>query len=171
MNFARQVRVICEPAYAEPSRGGRPGIDPVVYLKMLMIDFFENLPGDRAIAARCEDRLSARSFLGYSIQEATPDRSSFTVIRDRLSIGQLDGIHHVLLSAMHTHGLLKGRKLGIDSSVIKANASLRALSRAMIALRLSRISGVRSVIPVSIEALASNSSSMLMVVRMVCTKW
>ena len=125
MNFARQVRVICEPAYAEPSRGGRPGIDPVVYLKMLMIDFFENLPGDRAIAARCEDRLSARSFLGYSIQEATPDRSSFTVIRDRLSIGQLDGIHHVLLSALHTHGLLKGRKLGIDSSVIKANASLR----------------------------------------------
>ena len=32
MEFARQVRAICEPAYAEPSRGGRPGIDPVVDL-------------------------------------------------------------------------------------------------------------------------------------------
>lgn len=31
-DFARQVRAICEPAYADASRGGRPGIDPVVYL-------------------------------------------------------------------------------------------------------------------------------------------
>jgi transposase len=127
MDFNRQVWAICEPAYADPSRGGRPGIDPVVYLKMLMIGFFENLPSDRAIAARCEDSLSARGFLGYLLEEATPDHSSFTVIRDRLSVEQLDAIHRVLLGALHTHGLLKGRKLGIDSSVIEANASLRAL--------------------------------------------
>jgi len=44
MNFARQVWAICEPAYADPARGGRPGIDPVVYLKMLMIGFFETCP-------------------------------------------------------------------------------------------------------------------------------
>lgn len=127
MDFSRQVWAICEPAYADPARGGRPGIDPVVYLKMLMIGFFENLPSDRAIAARCEDSLSARGFLGYSIEEATPEHSSFTVIRDRLSVEQLDAIHRVLLGALHAHGLLKGRKLGIDSSVIEANASLRAL--------------------------------------------
>jgi hypothetical protein len=28
MDFARKVWAICEPAYADPSRGGRPGIDP-----------------------------------------------------------------------------------------------------------------------------------------------
>ncbi len=127
MDFARKVWAICEPAYADPSRGGRPGIDPVVYLKMLMIGFFENLPGQRAIAGRCEDSLSARGFLGYSLEEATLDHSSFTVIRDRLDVGQLEGIHVVLLAALHAHGLLRGRKLGIDSSVIEAHASLRAL--------------------------------------------
>lgn len=127
MGFARKVWAICEPAYADPSRGGRPGIDPVVYLKMLMIGFFENLPSDRAIAARCEDSLSARGFLGYAIGEATPDHSSFTVIRDRFGVAHLEAIHGVLLAALHAHGLLRGRKLGIDSSVIEANASLRAL--------------------------------------------
>ena len=127
MDFSRKVWAICEPAYADPSRGGRPGIDPVVYLKMLMIGFFENLPGQRAIAARCEDSLSARGFLGYSLEETTPDQSSFTVIRDRLGVEQLEAIHVVLLAALHAHGLLRGRKLGIDSSVIEANASLRAL--------------------------------------------
>jgi transposase len=127
MDFARQVWTICEPAYADPSRGGRPGIDPVVYLKMLMIGFFENLPSDRAIASRCEDSLSARGFLGYGLEEATPEHSSFTVIRDRLSLEQLEAIHRVLLGALRGHGLLRGRQLGIDSSVIEANASLRAL--------------------------------------------
>ena len=78
MDFARQVWAICEPAYADASRGGRPGIDPVVYLKMLMVGFFEDLPSERAIASRCDDSLSIRGFLGYSLTEATPDQSSLT---------------------------------------------------------------------------------------------
>jgi transposase len=127
MGFAQDVWKICEPAYAEASLGGRPGIDPVVYLKMLMIGFFEDLPSERAIASRCADSLSVRGFLGYGLAEATPDHSSLSVIRQRLSLEQLEGIHLVLLKALRKHGLLKGKRLGIDSSVIEANASLRAL--------------------------------------------
>ena len=41
--FAAKVRVLCQPAY-DKSGVGRPGIDPVVYLKMIMIGFFEDLP-------------------------------------------------------------------------------------------------------------------------------
>ena len=69
MDFARQVWALCEPAYREESRGGRPGIDPVVYFKMLMVGFFENLRSERAIAARCADSLSVRAFLGYGLEE------------------------------------------------------------------------------------------------------
>jgi len=127
MGFAQEVWKICEPAYAEAWLGGRPGIDPVVYLKMLMIGFFEDLPSERAIASRCADSLSVRGFLGYGLAEATPDHSSLSVIRQRLSLEQLEGIHLVLLKALRKHGLLKGKRLGIDSSVIEANASLRAL--------------------------------------------
>jgi transposase len=127
MDFAEQIRTICKPAYADAARGGRPGIDPVVYLKMLMVGFFENLPSERAIAARCADSLSIRGFLGYPLTEDTPDHSSLSVIRQRLSTEQFDAMHVVLLRALRAHGLLKGRHLGIDSSVIEANASLRAL--------------------------------------------
>jgi len=127
MDFGRQVWEICQPAYADASKGGRPGIDPVVYLKMLMVGFFEDLPSERAIASRCADSLSIRGFLGYGLRERTPDHSSLSVIRDRLSAEQFHAIHVVLLRALRGHGLLKGRNLGIDSSVIEANASLRAL--------------------------------------------
>ena len=74
---------VCEPAYADPGRSGRPGIDPVVYLKMLTAGVFEDLPSERAIASRCADSLSIRGYLGYSLTEATPDHSSLSVIRER----------------------------------------------------------------------------------------
>ena len=127
MDFAPRVWSICKPAYADATRGGRPGIDPVVYLKMLMVGFFENIGSERAIASRCADSLSIRGFLGYALTEATPDHSSLSVIRERLSLEQMQAMHRVLLAALHKNGLLKGRKLGIDSSIIEANASLRGL--------------------------------------------
>jgi transposase len=127
MDFARQVWALCAPAYCEESRGGRPGIDPVVYLKMLMVGFFENLRSERAIAARCEDSLSVRAFLGYGLEESTPDHSSLSVIRQRLGPEIYQGVFEAVLAALKAHGLFRGRHLGIDSSVIEANASLRTL--------------------------------------------
>ncbi len=49
MGFAQRVRVLCEPSYREANRGGRPGIEPVVYFKMLMVGFFENLGVDSSV--------------------------------------------------------------------------------------------------------------------------
>ena len=127
MRFPEQVREICAPAYADEAKGGRPGIDPVVYFKMLMIGFFEGLESERQIASRCADSLSLRGFLGFRLDEATPDHSSMSVIRLRLGSECFQTVFALVLKALHEHGLLKGRHLGIDSSVIEANASLRSL--------------------------------------------
>ncbi|MDB6110266.1 MAG: Transposase domain protein [Pedosphaera sp.] len=81
--FAAKVRALCAPAY-DKSGAGRPGIDPAVYLKMMMVGFFEDLPGERAIAARCADSIAIRQFLHYELTEATPDHSSLSIIRQRL---------------------------------------------------------------------------------------
>jgi len=124
--FAAKVRALCAPAY-DKSGVGRPGIDPVVYLKMIMVGFFEDLPSERAIAARCADSMSIRVFLKYELNEKTPEHSSFTVIRQRLGLEIYERIFTLTLQALREHGLLRGKNLGIDSSVIEANASLRAL--------------------------------------------
>lgn len=125
-DFAAKVRQVCAPAYKQTGTG-RPGIDPVVYLKMIMVGFFEDLPSERAIAARCADSMSIRAFLNYELDEKTPDHSTFTVIRQRLGVDLYERIFSLTLQALREHGLLRGKHLGIDSSVIEANASLRAL--------------------------------------------
>lgn len=126
LGFEAEVRSICAPFY-DVSGKGRPGIDPAVYVKMIMIGFFEDLPSERAIASRCADSIAIRSFLKYELNESTPDHSSFTIIRHRLGQEAYQQIFEFTLGALQKHGLLRGKNVGLDSSVIEANASLRAL--------------------------------------------
>lgn len=126
--FGDKVRAICEPYYCtDASKGGRPGIDPEVYFKMLLVGFFENLPSERGIASRCGDSLSIREFLHYSISETTPHHSSFTIMRQRLPQEAYRAVFAIVLDALMKHKLVKGNRLGIDASVIEANAALRSL--------------------------------------------
>lgn len=124
--FATEVRQLCAAAYSENGRG-RPGVDPAVYFKMLMVGFFENLPSERGIAERCQNSLSIRCFLGYDLTQNTPDHSTLSVIRSRLGVEVYEQVFVLILGALQAHGLVKGRHVGIDASVIEANASLRAL--------------------------------------------
>ena len=126
MEFAAKVHGVCAPLYSSGEKG-RPPVDPVAYFKMLMVGFLENLPSERAIAARCGDSLMIRRFLGYELNEDTPHHSSFTVIRQRLSQEVYQSVFDIILEGLRRHGLLRGKNLGIDSSVMEANASLRAL--------------------------------------------
>ncbi len=124
--FPDQARQLCSKAYS--SNGlGRPGIDPLVYFKMLMVGFFENISSERGIAERCADSISIRAFLGYDLTQKTPDHSSLSVIRGRLGGDLYDQIFLVILQGLQKHGLVKGRNVGIDASVIEANAALKSL--------------------------------------------
>ena len=66
-----------------------------------------DLPSQRAIAARCDDSRALREFLGYDLTEATPEQSSFTVIRQRLPLETIKAVHAVVLRALREHGLLR----------------------------------------------------------------
>jgi transposase len=123
--FTESVHRLCEPHY---KTGGRPPVDPAVMFKMLIAGFLEGIGSERGIASRCADSLTLRRFLGFSLTEETPDHSTFTVFRGRLPKEVFDAVHLEILKALKAHGLLKGRNIAIDSSVIEANAALSGLS-------------------------------------------
>jgi IS5 family transposase len=53
---------------------------------MLMVGFFEDIASERGIAERCSDSISIRAFLGYDLTGTTPDHSTLSIIRQRLSV-------------------------------------------------------------------------------------
>lgn len=124
--FDEYVEVLCRPAYKD---GGRPGIPPGVFFRMLFVGYFEGIDSQRGIAWRCSDSLSLRSFLGLSLTERSPDHSSLTVIRKRLSAAMIEQVFSFVLKLALEKGLLKGKTVGIDSTTLEANAAMKSIVR------------------------------------------
>ena len=124
-DFDRRIEALCEPHYA--AAVGRPGIPPGVYFRMLFVGFFEGLDSQRAIAWRCADSLSVRDFLGLPLGKAAPDHSSLTYIRRRLPLEVYEQGFQLVLEIARARGILKGKTLAVDSTMLEANAAMRSM--------------------------------------------
>ena len=78
------VRELVAPLYAG---GGRPSVDPVVFFKLQLVMFFEDLRSERQLMRVVADRLSLRWYFGYDLHEPLPDHSSLTRIRECYGLG------------------------------------------------------------------------------------
>src|SRR3954447_19975652 len=78
--FDARVEALCRKFYKK-SPYGRPSMAPGVYFRSLLIGYFEGLDSERGIAWRTADSLSLRKFLGYALDEATPDHSTISRTR------------------------------------------------------------------------------------------
>ncbi len=126
-DFDRFCEDLCASCYAEVM--GRPSIPPGVYFRMLMIGYFEGIKSERGIAWKVADSKSLEGFLGYKFTEATPDHSSLSRIRNRLSLEAHKRVFALVLEILKKEKLLKGKKIGMDASNVEANAAMRTIRR------------------------------------------
>ncbi len=77
------VRDLVKETYAG---GGRPSIDPVVFFKLQLVLFFEDIRSERLLMQLVADKLSVRWYVGYNLDEPLPDHSSLTRIRERYGV-------------------------------------------------------------------------------------
>ena len=124
--FDEFVEQLCAPYYKE---GGRPGIPPGVYFRMVLIGYFEGLDSQRGIAWRCADSLGLRAFLGIGITEDTPVHASMTIIRQRLPESVFEQVFVFVLSLLEQTGLLRGKSVAIDATTLEANAAMKSIVR------------------------------------------
>lgn len=106
-------------------RNGRP-TDPAVYLKIFLVGYVERIEDDTVLADRIADSLSIREFLGYGLDEATPDHSSISRVRGRIAASLAEVLGNVVALCADA-GLLGGKECAVDSTLIKANASTSSL--------------------------------------------
>jgi Transposase domain (DUF772) len=123
--FDQRVSDLCEPLYGRTYLDTNVRIPPVVYFKMLMVGFLENLSSERAIAVRCSDSLSVRALLGFGSNEATPGEHELCAIRHRLESRVYEEVLDIILLALKSHGLLDGGT--ISPEIIEENTNLRGL--------------------------------------------
>ena len=127
MGFDRRCEDLCAPYYADEV--GRPSIPPGVYFRMLFVGYFEGLAAQREIAWKCADSLSVRTFLGLELTERGPDHSSLTRIRKRLPLEVHQAVFTMILDAAREKGMLRGKTLAVDATMLEANASMKTIVR------------------------------------------
>ena len=116
----------CEKLYGKT---GKPSIDPVVFFKLELYGYFENIISDRELIRRANDSLAARYFLGYDIDEKLPWHSTISRTRGLISKETFENIFSKILELCYQSGLIGGKHQSIDSTLVKANASLDSLER------------------------------------------
>ena len=114
------VREMVAPLYA---RGGRPSVDPVVFFKLQLVMFFEDLRSERQLVRVAADRLSIRWYLGYDLFEPLPDHSSLTKIRERYGLSIFQRFFERIVEVCIEAGLVWGKELYLDATKVEANAS------------------------------------------------
>ena len=106
---------------------GQNSIDPVVFFKICMVGYLNNINSDRKLVEYCSNCLDIRWFLRYDIDEALPWHS--TLSRTRQLYGQevFLSLFRKVLSLCIEKGMVSGKRQAVDSALIKANASLDSL--------------------------------------------
>ena len=117
------VRELVAPLYAG---GGRPSVDPIVFFKLQMVMFFEDLRSERQLMRVVSDRLSLRWYLGYDLQEPLPDHSSLTRIRERFGLPVFHRFFERIVGECVEAGLVWGEELFFDATKVEANASMES---------------------------------------------
>lgn len=126
--FDHRVEHLCRKFYKK-SAYGRPSIAPGVYFRALLIGYFEGLDSERGIAWRTADSLSLRQFLGYGLDEQTPDHSTISRTRRLYWLETHKAVFRWVIQILVQEELISGQTISIDATTLEANAALKSIVR------------------------------------------
>lgn len=106
---------------------GQTSIDPVVFYKILLVGYLNNINSDRALIRYCSNCLDVRLFLGYDLNEDLPWHSTISRTRHLFGEEVFLSLFRKVLSLCVQKGMVRGKRQAVDSAFIKANASMDSL--------------------------------------------
>jgi transposase len=108
---------------------GRPGVDPVVLVKVFLVAAIRGIGSMRETLRVAEVDLSIRRFLGYGLTEALPHHATFSYAQCvRFAHSSVfEQLFTQVLASCRDAGLLDGSRLIVDATHVEADAALKSL--------------------------------------------
>ena len=105
------------------SHTGRPSIDPVLMIRMLLVGYVFALRSERRLCAEVQVNLAYRWFCKLSVEDQIPDHSVFSRARHE-RFRESDALRRVfegVVAMCIAAGLVGGEAFSVDASLIKAD--------------------------------------------------
>lgn len=109
---------------------GNESVDPVQIVKMMLLLFLDNVESERELMRIIAERLDYLWFLGWQLDDEIPDHSVLSKARRRWGPALFEQVFVRVVGQCVAHGLVDGRKIHVDGSLVRANASTNAVVRA-----------------------------------------
>jgi len=107
---------------------GQESIDPVVFFKICLIGYINNISSDRRLAEYCSDSLGIRLFLGYDIDESLPWHSTISRTRQLYGEEVFKQLFEQVFEKCMESGMIAGHTQALDGAFLKAKASKPLMS-------------------------------------------
>src|SRR5436853_934649 len=104
---------------------GRPSIDPVLMIRMLIIGYVFAIRSERLLCREVKVNMAYRWFCGLSIEDKIPDHSAFSRARNE-RFRESDIFRRIFERVVETciaAGLVGGEGFAVDASLIVADAN------------------------------------------------
>lgn len=131
----RQINARLDLSFVVPAvrnfygRSGNVSVDPVVILKLMFLLFYYNIPSERELMEQLAYRIDFLWFLGYNLDTAIPDHSVLSKARARWGTEVFKNLFLRTVQQCMQAGLVDGRLLHVDSTIVKANASKETITQ------------------------------------------
>jgi len=113
---------LLEPTYSET---GRPSIDPVSLVKMLLIGYLFGIKSERRLVNEVALNIAYRWFCGFNITDSIPDHSTFS--KNRISRWKesnlFEKVFVYIVQECIRHKLVDGDEIVADGTYIPANVA------------------------------------------------
>ncbi|PHM30421.1 transposase [Xenorhabdus szentirmaii DSM 16338] len=117
------IRDLVAPLYCQ--NNGRPAIDPVMLIKMMLLGYLFGIPSERRLVQEIQVNMAYRWFLRLGLTEKVPDASTLSQNRRRRFNHSevFQSIFDNIVEQAIRRGFVGGRVLYTDSTHLKASAN------------------------------------------------
>src|SRR4051794_6714032 len=121
------VRAEAAPYYA--AEVGRPSVDPIVLVKLMLVGALEGIDSMRELLRVAAVRVDVRRFLGYGFGERLPVHQTISHAQTRrfVDAGLFERLFLRSVALCREHGLIDGTDLSVDGFHVEADAALASL--------------------------------------------
>jgi transposase len=106
---------------------GNVSVDPVIIMKMMLLLFWDNVASERELMRVIPLRIDYLWFLGYGLEDEIPHHSVLSKARKRWGKAVFEELFGRTVGQCLEAGLIDGSKLHVDSSLVRADASLNCV--------------------------------------------
>jgi transposase len=111
-------------------KNGNESVAPEVILKMMFLLFFDDIKSERELMEVIGERLDYLWFLDYGLDQKIPDHSVLSKARARWGKEVFESLFIRTVAQCVDAGLVDGKKLHVDASLIEADAAKESVIKA-----------------------------------------